>query len=158
MRRKERLVTDKAALEAVIRDTFFVSLSIRTDSFPYQIPLNFGYDNGTVYMHSARAGQKLDILRAAGGSLPASLLFVAKASLLDKGKPSSCDLSTRYASVVVTGLLEEVTDTEERLKGLRCLAAQLGVADRPFDEAELAAVVVLKVEAAEMIGKVNDPA
>lgn len=158
MRRKEREISDKTALERVIRDTFFVSLAMHTGKAPYQLPMNFGYDDGKVYLHSAKAGQKLDVLRAAGGSVPASLLFVAKASLLDKGKPSSCDLSTRYASVVVTGTLEEVTDNEERLHGLRCLAAQLGVADRPFDERELAAVVVLRVTAASMVGKVNDPA
>ena len=158
MRRKERKISDKAALETVIRDTFFVSLAMPTDKAPYQLPMNFGYDDGKVYLHSAQAGTKLAMLRAAGGSMPVSLLFVAKASLMDNGQENPCDLSTRYASVVVTGILEEVTDTQERMRGLRCLAAQVGVANRPFTEKDAAPVAVLKVTATEMIGKVNDPA
>ena len=157
MRRKEREVTDKAALESIIKETFYASLAMHTGEAPYLLPLNFGYTDGAIYMHSAREGQKLNVLRAAGGSVPASAMFIAKASLLDKGKPSACNLSARYASVIATGTLTEVTAPAERLHGLRCIAAQVGVAERPFDDGELGAVVVLKLTIATMVGKMNDP-
>ena len=158
MRRKEREITDKTALEAVIRDTFHVTMAMPTSGVPYMLPMNFGYENGIVYLHCARAGKKLDILRAADGRLPVSLLFVSKASLLDKGKGIICGLSARYASVVATGMLEEVTDNDERLRGLRSVVRQVGVEDRPFTDGDLAAVIVLRVTISDMIGKMNDPA
>ena len=158
MRRKEREITDKAVLETVIKESFYVSLAMHTDAAPYQIPMNFGYDDGVIYLHSAREGQKMAVLRAAGGSLSASALFVAKAALLDRGKPNACDLSTRYASVIATGTLAEVTDPEERMRGLRCLAAQLGVSERPIDEGQTKGIAILKLHVAAMVGKANDPA
>ena len=158
MRRKEREIVDKTALEAVIRDTFYVTVAIPTPDAPYVLPMNFGYEDGTVYLHCARVGKKLDILRAADGKLPASLLFVSKASLLDKGKGIVCGLSARYVSVVATGVLEEVTDSDERLRGLRSVVQQVGVEDRTFTDGDLAAVIVLRITISGMIGKVNDPA
>lgn len=158
MRRKERNITDKAAMEAVIRSTFYTTLAMPDGEFPYILPLNFGYDGENIYLHCAKAGRKLDILRAAGGSLPVSLLFVSKASLLDKGQPVACSLSARYASVIVTGRLQEMTDPAERLHGLRTLVLQAGASDRPFAEKDMATIVMLKVSVASMVGKANDPA
>jgi len=31
---------------------------------PYQIPLNYGYKDNSLYIHSARGGKKIDLLRA----------------------------------------------------------------------------------------------
>ncbi len=158
MRRKEREITDKAALEAVIQGAFYTTLAMPEADAPYLVPLNFGYEDGVVYLHCARAGKKLDLLRAANGPLPVSLLFVAKAALLDKGTDSACGFSTRYASVAATGMLEETADDEERLKGLRALSRQAGAPDRPFSAGDMKAVVVLRVVISGMTGKVNDPA
>jgi nitroimidazol reductase NimA-like FMN-containing flavoprotein (pyridoxamine 5'-phosphate oxidase superfamily) len=33
------------------------------DGQPYIVPVCFGYDDGTLYFHSATAGRKLDVLR-----------------------------------------------------------------------------------------------
>ena len=163
MRRKEREVTDRSTLESIIKGTFYVSLALHTDNAPYQLPMNFGYENGVIYLHSATVGEKMNVLHAAGGAVPASALFVSKASLLARDTPSACGsgacgLSTRYASVVAAGTLSEVTDSEERLRGLRCLVVQAGGGDRPIDEANLQAIAVLKLEVATMTGKINDPA
>ena len=34
------------------------------DGIPYVIPMNFGYRNGIIYLHSSRHGKKIDILKA----------------------------------------------------------------------------------------------
>ena len=34
------------------------------EGYPYAVPLNFVYDNGCIYFHSAVAGHKLEAIRA----------------------------------------------------------------------------------------------
>ena len=46
--------TDKEHIEAVIQkcDVCFVGM-VDSDGFPYVIPMNFGYQDGVIYLHSA---------------------------------------------------------------------------------------------------------
>jgi nitroimidazol reductase NimA-like FMN-containing flavoprotein (pyridoxamine 5'-phosphate oxidase superfamily) len=157
MRRKERQITEIGSLEAAVRSAYYVTLAMPTTDAPYLVPMNFGYEDRKVYLHSVRAGRKIELLREAGGRMPVSLLFVPKAALLDSGKEIACGLSSRYISVAATGTLEEVSDAEERRRGMNRILAQVGMEGRTFTDAALAGVALLRVAIAEMIGKVNDP-
>ena len=54
---------DKAFIEEVLRQAkvCFVGLA-DTDGTPYVIPMNFGYREGTFYLHSAQEGRSISIL------------------------------------------------------------------------------------------------
>ena len=156
MRRKERLVSDEHEIEKIIRDCSHVILGLQASGAPYLVPLNFGYAPGKIYLHSALQGRKAEILRAAGGSVQASLAFVSKAEILEKGT-TACDLSTRYASVLAEGRLEEVTDPDEKLRGLASILEQTGIQNRAFPEGAAKAVMVLCFTINEISGKKNVP-
>ena len=55
--------TEKEHIEEIIRscDVCFVGLA-DTDGTPYVIPMNFGYRNGVIYLHSAQEGRSISIL------------------------------------------------------------------------------------------------
>lgn len=61
MRRKDREITDFAAMLAIVRDCDCCRLGILAEGAPYILPLNFGYEvNGeilTLYFHGARQGK-----------------------------------------------------------------------------------------------------
>ena len=67
MRRKDREITDFAAMLAIVRDCDCCRLGISAEGAPYILPLNFGYEvNGetlTLYFHGARQGEKHALLR-----------------------------------------------------------------------------------------------
>lgn len=157
MRRHERQVTEKDVLEGYIGRCFFMTLAMVDDGKPYALPMNFGYENGIVYMHSALAGKKVDLLRRAG-SLPVQLVFVAHAGLLEKGGPDgpACSLSSSYTSVIAEGELEEVTDAEEALRGMRTILRQTGMGKKALPENSMKSVLMLKVRLAVMTGKANN--
>ena len=54
---------ERQAIEALIRecDTCYVGMA-DTDGTPYVIPMNFGYENDIIYLHSAPEGRALSIL------------------------------------------------------------------------------------------------
>ena len=66
--RREREVTDLNEIKAILDKCMIVHLGLVDGDEPYVVPLNYGYtmDNGklTLYMHGARTGYKLDLMRA----------------------------------------------------------------------------------------------
>ncbi len=63
MRRKEKQVTGRRAIDAVIRASSVCRLAMSHEDRPYVVPLCFGYDGGTLYFHSALEGKKaLDLI------------------------------------------------------------------------------------------------
>lgn len=63
MRRKEREITDRAVMEEIIQGTEVCRMGLCDGGTPYVVPMNFGYQDGKVYMHSAVEGRKLDTIR-----------------------------------------------------------------------------------------------
>ena len=67
MRRKEREVKERAAIEEILRACKVCRLAMNgEDGVPYVVPLNFGYtwsgEQPVFYLHSAQSGRKLDLL------------------------------------------------------------------------------------------------
>ena len=63
MRRKDKEISDRSAIEDIIKRSTVCRLAMSDNNSPYVIPINFGYENSTVYFHSAREGRKIDILK-----------------------------------------------------------------------------------------------
>ena len=66
MRRKEREVKERAAIEEILRACKVCRLAMNgEDGVPYIVPLNFGYtwsgEQPVFYLHSAQSGRKLDL-------------------------------------------------------------------------------------------------
>ena len=62
---KSRTITFAPELEAIIKrcETCVVAMT-DPEGFPYALPMNFGWNDGVVYLHSAPQGKKIDFLKA----------------------------------------------------------------------------------------------
>ena len=63
MRRKDREITDKKKMQMIISKAEVCYMGMSRDNMPYVIPINFGYDDNTIYFHCALEGEKIDILQ-----------------------------------------------------------------------------------------------
>ena len=63
MRRKDRAVTEKEAIEILIKGEHGILSMCTPENEGYGIPLNYVLENHQIYFHSAAAGSKLDYLR-----------------------------------------------------------------------------------------------
>lgn len=99
---KEILLIQKRGVLAVLGD----------EGYPYAVPLNYVYDNGCIFFHSAKEGHKLDAIRACD-----------KGSFNVLGEPRLSDDGWSYFvdSVTVFGRLSEITDKAEKEEKLRWL-------------------------------------
>lgn len=71
MRRRDREVTDRERMMALVDRCDVLRLGLADEDTPYIVPVNFGWEekNGRLYfyLHGAAEGRKADLLRQNGG-------------------------------------------------------------------------------------------
>ena len=113
MRRKEKEVTDRAAQERILRAAPILTLALRDEPAPYVVPVCFGLDGETVYVHSALVGTKIDLLEA-----DPVVGFCACADVAVTAAGPACSSGASGRSVIGTGRARVVEDESERRRGL----------------------------------------
>lgn len=112
MRRKEKLMSEVAMTKVISEAEFGTLACIGENGYPYAVPLNFVYENGVIYFHSAHKGHKIDNINY---NTKVSFSAVNYVKLL----PEKFD--TEYDSVVAFGLASEVVEEEEKRQALTLL-------------------------------------
>ncbi|MBP3799300.1 MAG: pyridoxamine 5'-phosphate oxidase family protein [Ruminococcus sp.] len=146
MRRKDREITDSAAIESFIAKEQIIRVAFYDEGEIYIVPLNYGYinENGkySFYFHGAKAGRKYGLAKA---SPKVGFEIDGNYQLLEADK--ACDYSARFESVIGTGTLTLVEDREEKVKGLDALMAQTSrKGGWEYNDAMLNAVAVFRLD------------
>lgn len=113
MRRAGREIIDRAALDDILQSARILFLALRGQPAPYALPVCFGLDSETLYVHSALVGTKIDLLR----SHPV-VGFSACMDMTVTPGAAACDFTSAARSVVGTGRARIVESEEERIRGL----------------------------------------
>ena len=121
MRRKDRQITEIEAIRAILDKAKVLHLAMIDGDRPYVVPLNYGYtlENGalTLYLHSAREGRKLDVLRQND-----RVAFVLETNVSQvSGGDIPCKYGEAYASVMGEGRAVLLTDSAEKMAALSIL-------------------------------------
>jgi nitroimidazol reductase NimA-like FMN-containing flavoprotein (pyridoxamine 5'-phosphate oxidase superfamily) len=149
MRKSRQEIKDKAVLEEILSGSEICRLSMLDGELPYIIPVNYGYRDGYIYIHSAPEGKKIELLK--NNSL---ICFEVEDMVqIVKGK-EACDWTTRYRSVVGYGTMEILSDDRSKQEGLEVIMAQHGAPELDkFDARNLKRMVILKLRITSLSGK-----
>lgn len=112
MRRFKQQLTEQECLAILTNEPRGVLSLIGDGGYPYGVPLDFVYDDGCLYFHSALSGHKLDAVKACDK---------ASFCVLDKGRKPDDDWAYYFNSVIVFGRIRIVDDAEEKLNRLKQL-------------------------------------
>jgi uncharacterized protein len=150
MRRADKEIADREELERILDEAMVMRLGMLDGGRPYVVPLNFARAGDDLWFHGAKAGRKIDCLRAA----PAVCIEVDRFLRLRTG-PSACDdWSSSYESVIGFGTAEIVEDADAKLSGLRALMRKYsGREDWEFGAADVAATAVVRIRLESLTGK-----
>lgn len=148
MRRKDREITDRDEMIAVMRDAQVCRVAMAGDDGPYVVPMSFGLGEGCIWLHCAAEGCKLEVLRR---DPRVCVEFEADVELM-RGK-GPCDIGFRYRSALAFGRAALVTDREEKRRGLEALAGQYAPDAGPVPDGAVDGVTVLRVDVEHMTGK-----
>jgi uncharacterized protein len=148
MRRKDREITDQKEIDKIIQDCEVCYLGLSDGSEPYVVPLNFGFENNTIYFHSAPDGRKLDFIKQ---NKRVCIAFTSDYELVIEGKPQ--EWTTHYTSAIAYGEAEIITDPVAKQKGINVLIGKYSNRDYEFSPEVLAAFTIIKVTLTEKSGK-----
>ncbi len=151
MRRVDREITQVEDLESILREGEFCTLSVIDSGVPYIIPMNYGFESGVMWFHSAPAGRKLDAFRKNPG-----VCFNVTISYKMIRNAEFSQYTSYYKSVTGWGKIEIVDTPAEKIQGLNTLKEHVhfdGEANYPKSLLERVAVFKLVID--EMTGKKN---
>ena len=148
MRRNEREIKDRKDIDDIIRRCRVCRLAMCEDGQPYVVPLNFGYDGRSLYFHAALEGRKLDIIK---GNNRVGFEFDILHDIVTAEQ--ACDWGTKYESVIGSGTVEIVDDSEAKKDALECIMRQYGKGIWDFPDEILQKTLILRVQILEISGK-----
>ena len=145
MRRKDREVTDINDILSIVHEAKILHLALFDTDYPYIVPLHYGYEalDGKLvfYMHSAKEGYKLDLIKQ---DQRVCVELDCDVNLVSGGE-NPCRYSSAYASAIVKGIATIVDDEQEKIHGLQLLMQNQTDRHFPIDENMAKSVVVIKV-------------
>jgi uncharacterized protein len=148
MRRKDREITDRGAIDDIIRRCLVCRLGLSDGGQPYVIPLSFGYDGEALYIHAATEGKKLDILKR-NNQVCFELDILTQVVTADQ----ACQWGMAYESVIGFGIAEIILDVDSKRRALGCIMRHYGGTQEDFPEPTLARTLVVRVLIDSVSGK-----
>lgn len=116
---KPRTETTQPEIDAIIGKCQFCHVSMAdADGNPYVVPMNFGYKDGTVYLHSSQKGKKIEILRK---NPAVCIAFSTDHQLRYQNEQVACSYSMKFRSVLAYGKVEFTEDPEEKRRALEII-------------------------------------
>jgi uncharacterized protein len=149
MRRKDQEITDSDVLWSIIAKAQVCRLGLSMNDTPYLVPVNFGYRDDCLYIHSSSKGKKIDIIKH-----NSRVCFEMESDVEIVRAEAPCDWTVRYYSVIGFGRAYIVTDYEEKVRGLNAIMEHYsGVPSFQFPEPKVNRVAVIRVNIDSMTGK-----
>lgn len=149
MRRKDKEITDKKIIEEILAKSVICRLAMIDEDEPYIVPVNFGYSDNVIYIHSAPKGRKIDLIKKNN-----RVCFEIEYQSEVIKKEKACDWTTKYRSVIGYGNIEIITDEEGKKQGLDIIMNQHGRSENNvYNKSLLKDMVILKLEIKKMTGK-----
>lgn len=150
MRRNDREVTDSVKIEEVIKQCTCCRIGFYNEGEVYIVPLNFGYeirDNSYIfYFHGASEGRKIELIHRSP-----KVGFEMDTNYALNEADIACSYSARFQSIIGNGVVNMVTEIEEKKHGLSLIMEHnTGQKEWKFKDAIFSSVAVFKLEVAQM--------
>lgn len=134
---------DPQVIEAVIRksDICFIGVADENNT-PYVLPMNFGYAENVIYLHSAPHGRVIDILNR---NNQICVTFSIDHELAFQHPKVACSYRMKSKSVVAFGRVQFIDDLEEKRVALNIIMAQYSDMQFSYNDPAVKNVKVWKV-------------
>lgn len=149
LRRLNKKMSEKNAIEVLIKGDHGVLSVVGDNGYPYGVPLNYYYENGFIYVHCSKTGHKIDAIKNND-----KVSFV----VVDRCKVIPEELNTDFSSVSIFGRAsiiqgERIMDSLKKL-GMKYSSQYESIVDKVItNDLKNTAMIMIKIE--HMMGKEN---
>jgi uncharacterized protein len=148
VRRKDKEITDRAEIEAIINKAEICHIALCDGDKPYVIAVNFGFEDKCLYFHCAREGRKLDIIKSNN-----NVCFMIDTDREMIISDTACDWGFKYKSIIGFGKAFIVDDLDEKKRGLDIIMTQYTDKAFEYKNDRVAGILIVKIEIEYMSGK-----
>ncbi|PKP10091.1 MAG: MFS transporter [Bacteroidetes bacterium HGW-Bacteroidetes-4] len=117
---------------------------------PYVLPFNFGYNDGTVYLHSDYKGKKIAILK---DNPSVCINFSTDHEMFLAHEQVACSYGMAYRSVLVYGEVEFIEGREAKTEAMNIFMKQYVTRDFTYSNPAIDNVCLYKVKIQDFQGK-----
>ena len=146
MRRSDREVTDYQQIKSIIEQAKVVHIGMIDNGRPYVVPMQYGFvftgGKLTLYVHCAKEGRKLDIIK----KNPCVFIELETNVAIVSGGDVPCKYGSEYASIMGDGIVVIVEDISEKIFGLQLMMKTQSGRDFKITEQMAASVAVLRID------------
>jgi hypothetical protein len=148
MNRKDREITDIEEIEKIINNAKVIRVAVCENNRPYIVPLNFGYKEKCIYIHSSKKGMKIDILKK-NNNVSFEVDSDHKLVLSDK----ACDFSMAYKSVIGFGRAYFIYNLIQKKQALDIIMAHYSNGIFDYSQEQLEKICIIRIDIESMTGK-----
>jgi len=152
-RKRDQAIKDvesEKIMEEIIKSCDICHVGMVDGQTPYVLGFNFGFQNNIIYLHCAKEGKKIDILRK---NPNVCVSFSADYKIFARHEHVACSWRMRYRSILAYGKVEFVNDYDEKLAGLAIFMNQYSAENFVFNKPSVDNIVILKIKVDEWTGR-----
>lgn len=149
MNKEERKIANRTEIDDIINKSDVCRIAFANENIPYVIPVSFGYDGKSIFVHTAKTGKKIEFVEA--NNLVCIEFDIDVKTITDKDIP--CKWTTAYKSVIGYGKMIELMEYEEQENAINQIMLHYSGKNWEFDERMLRSVKLWKIEIEEISGK-----
>ena len=151
MRRSDKEIKDKSCIEWILKKAPVCRIALSDNGNPYIVPMNFGFKDNCLYLHSAREGQKIDIM-----NINKNICFEADIKTEIVTADNACNWGMTYYSVIGFGKVHFIEDNNKKRDALTIIMQKYS--DKPdeifeYSKSALDKTTVIKVKVDSLTGK-----
>ncbi|MCF7914529.1 MAG: pyridoxamine 5'-phosphate oxidase family protein [Spirochaetaceae bacterium] len=151
MRRNEKQITDQELLGDILSSNVICRVGFADGEYPYIVPMNYGYKENEIFLHSVLEGKKISLMQANN-----HVCVEITDSIEIVSSDRACGFSTKFRSVICNGRIHPVIELEQKIEGFKTIMKQhTGTLDWEIPESAVEKVAVLKIEIESMTGKIS---
>lgn len=144
-------ITEQEQIKEIINSCMICFLGVAdTDGTPYVLPMNFGYKDGVIYLHSAPEGHLIDIVNK---NNKVCVTFSTESKLTFQHPQVACSYRMKSKSVVAWGKVEFIEDIIQKEEILHILMAQYSDLQFTYSKPALNNVKVWKIKIEKVTSK-----
>jgi len=148
MRRRSREIVDRTEIDAILHGDKVMHLALAQDNVPFLVPVFYGFDGKALYVHSASAGTKIEILKRNN-----QVCFEISTGHGVVTADAACDFEAKHRTVIGFGRAVFVDDDAEKVRALDLIVGRFTEAKFDYPAAKLAITTVIRIDIDSIKGK-----
>lgn len=123
---------------------------IDTKGYPYVLPMNFGYKDNVIYLHSAPEGTSIRSLEM---NPNVCVTFCTGTEVVHQNEEVACSYGARSSSVICRGKVVFIESYDEKIKAMNIFMENYTHMSFKYSEPSIRNVKVWRIEIENITGK-----